>query len=168
MFSPALAVAGQWCLVLIVGAATAPTTRDAAAAPPATATVPSAPPDHAWIMRNGTVVRSGKGALYEPLATLKRGERLTVVGRDPGPRSWLEIEVNGVRGWVYADSLYDRPVDRRTGLELMSQLAFNAAVDRIITALMGREEFGSKLVCRFGTSLIVESPVAGRGWDAGR
>ena len=166
MFSTAAAVVGCWALVSILASVAAPTTRDAAAASAST-TAPTPATSYAWVMRSA-VVRSGKGAVYAPLAELKRGERLTVVGPNLGPRQWLEVEVNGVRGWVYADSLYDRPVDRRTGLELMSRLAYEAALQRIIAALVGREEFGAKRVCRFGTDLILEFSVAGRGWDAAR
>src|SRR5688500_1450549 len=76
---------------------------------------PPALAEDGWVRKAEVVVRDGKGGIYRPLATYRRGDWLWVVGRE---RRWLKVDLGGRTGWVYEDALNARPIDPDTGLEI--------------------------------------------------
>src|SRR5687768_1553325 len=71
-----------------------------------------------WVKKAAVKVRAGKGSIHKVVATLGKGDRLTVVERDMADPKWLKVSAGGKTGWVYEDALNKKPVDRKTGMEL--------------------------------------------------
>lgn len=124
-------------------------------------TVPRPVAEDGWVRPAKLVVREGKGCVYRPLATFRRGDRLRVVG---GERRWLKVDLGGRAGWVYQDALNARPIDPDTGAEIEPGARDgNAAAGDGLPVRLGPPF----RVCRFGGTLLELSPADRGGWHAG-
>jgi hypothetical protein len=50
------------------------------------------------VKQPSVIVRAGKGAMYEEVATARKGEKLTVVAREG---KWLKVRAGGREGYVF-------------------------------------------------------------------
>jgi hypothetical protein len=55
-----------------------------------------------WVKAATVDLRSGKGAVYPSVATMKKGQEVTVISRDGG---WVQVSAANFTGWVFEGSL---------------------------------------------------------------
>ena len=72
----------------------------AAAAIPTLST--SALAESLWVKSATADLREGKGAVYPSVATVSKGQELTVVSRDG---KWVQVSTAGKTGWVFESAL---------------------------------------------------------------
>lgn len=108
------------------------------------------------VKRAELTVREGKGSIYKPVATLRRGDVVNVVGRDETNSRWLKVSVGGKTGWVYEDALETRAVASSAG-----GVGFiNAGATAAPNAAAASGNFEDRISVTGGVTL------AGGGWDA--
>jgi uncharacterized protein YraI len=93
-----------------------------AMAPPATLA------EDVFVQQPSVTLRAGKGAAYEEVATVKKGDKLTVLAREG---KWLKVSAAGKQGWVFENSVAAKSAGGGlSGLSsLMSQGAGTSTVD---------------------------------------
>jgi uncharacterized protein YgiM (DUF1202 family) len=62
----------------------------------------SALAEDVWVNRPALDIREGKGAAYNLVVTAKKGDKLSVVGREG---KWVKVNLNGKEGYVFENSL---------------------------------------------------------------
>ena len=62
-------------------------------------------------LRSGTI-RSGADATLAPLADVKQGDKLEVLGHEG---SWLKVSVGGKQGYIHQNAISDKPVGGQGG-----------------------------------------------------
>jgi uncharacterized protein YraI len=55
-----------------------------------------------FVQQPSVTLRAGKGAVYEEVATVKKGDKLTVLAREG---KWLKVSAAGKQGWVFENSV---------------------------------------------------------------
>ena len=78
-----------------------------------------------YVAKPSVVVREGKGSVHPAVATVRKGERLTVVAREG---KWLKVQVGKRQGYVFDASVSPTPV--RGGPSLGEALGSNAEASR--------------------------------------
>jgi uncharacterized protein YgiM (DUF1202 family) len=107
--------------------------------------------------RSDVVIREGKGSIYKPVATLRRGDSVNVVGKDDANPRWLKVEVNGKAGWVYEDALESRSAMAARGPRSgFANSGASAGAEGLAASSVGIDGDGR------------EFTLAGAGWDARR
>lgn len=104
-----------------------------------------------YVKRAQLRVLGGKGNLYEPVTTLKLGDKLDVVAREG---TWAKVSANGKEGWVQLSALYPTPpaaAPQRTAAGRVTVRPSDAAA-------------GSSI----GGQGAIQLSVAGNGWEADR
>jgi len=67
----------------------------------------SALAEDVWVNRTELQIREGKGAAFAPVATARKGEKLTVISREG---KWLKVQLGDKQGYVYEDAISARQV----------------------------------------------------------
>jgi uncharacterized protein YraI len=70
-----------------------------------------------WVRSESVDVLSGKGAIYPAVATVRKGQELTVVIRDG---KWVQVQAGNTTGWVYENSLSAQKVSGGGGMFTIS------------------------------------------------
>jgi uncharacterized protein YgiM (DUF1202 family) len=83
-------------------------------------------------LRSGTI-RSGTDATLEPVADVKQGDKLDVIGHEG---SWLKVSVGGKQGYIQQNSISDKPVGGKGGS--LSQGSANITASAGGASLAGR------------------------------
>jgi Bacterial SH3 domain len=65
-----------------------------------------------FIKQPTVTVRAGKGAVYDEVATVKKGDRLSVIAREG---KWLKVKVGPREGYVFETAVGDRPTGGDSG-----------------------------------------------------
>jgi uncharacterized protein YraI len=63
---------------------------------------PAAFGESLWVKSPTADLREGKGAVYPSLATVAKGQEVTVLSRDG---KWVQVQTAGKTGWVYETAL---------------------------------------------------------------
>jgi uncharacterized protein YraI len=69
--------------------------------------------EEVWVKRPELDVRAGKGAAFETVATVKKGQKLEVVAREG---TWVKVKVGDREGYVSENSLSDKKVSGGGGI----------------------------------------------------
>lgn len=69
--------------------------------------------EEVWVKRPELNVRAGKGAAFETVATVKKGQKLEVIAREG---TWVKVKVGDTEGYVSQNSLSDKKVSGGGGL----------------------------------------------------
>jgi uncharacterized protein YraI len=62
-----------------------------------------------WVKSGQVDIREGKGAVYPVVASVKKGEKLTIVAREG---KWVKVMVGEKEGYVLEDRLSEKKVNR--------------------------------------------------------
>jgi hypothetical protein len=83
-------------------------------------------------LRSGTI-RSGTDATLEPVADVKQGDKLDVIGREG---SWIKVSVGGKQGYIQQNAISDKPVGGKGGS--LGQGSANVTASAAGAGLAGR------------------------------
>src|SRR5688572_12297263 len=78
--------------------------------------------EEVFVQQPSVVVRAGKGAVYEEVATVKKGDKLTLIAREG---KWLRVSVGGKEGYIFENSV--GPSKSAAGLGGLSSLLSSGA-----------------------------------------
>jgi uncharacterized protein YraI len=76
--------------------------------------LPAAPSraEDVFVKQPSVTVRAGKGAVYEEVATVKKGDRLNVIAREG---KWLKVKVGPREGYVFETAVSGQPTGGDSG-----------------------------------------------------
>ena len=60
-----------------------------------------------WVNRPSLDIREGKGAAYAVVATVVKGDKLSILAHE---EKWLKVSFNGKQGYVYENSISPKEV----------------------------------------------------------
>ncbi|HSI35979.1 MAG: SH3 domain-containing protein [Phycisphaerae bacterium] len=95
----------------------------------------SALAEDVFVKQSRVVVREGKGAAYDEVTTVAKGDRLQVVGRE-GP--WIKVRAKGREGYVFESAVADQKPGEDLGAGLSKMLGGNAQASSASDAAAGK------------------------------
>jgi uncharacterized protein YraI len=95
----------------------------------------SAQAEDVFVQQPTVVIRAGKGAAYEEVATVRKGEKLSVMAREG---KWLKVKVGAQEGYVFENSISARNTGRGGAGGLSSLMAAGSGTSAASVTAAGK------------------------------
>ncbi len=89
--------------------------------------------DDVWIKSESVEIRSGKGAVYPSVATVKKGAKVTVVAHEG---KWLKVTAGDATGYLYESAISTDKVDG--GGNILAHLTDGSSAGDMSTGAAGK------------------------------